>query len=525
MSRNPQRSRLIFGCICAAILVASGLMPARVDANDATTYTKIEGGIPFEPRSGVLYQASYDTSVYCVPFAPSPPTRFFSLERCLSDKSLNLEITNMLAPCDTEVSLPCIENIFKKNESQGWSPGVYVGETKFQRWSFLKFGPFPQYNTGIAYQGNFYTFPAIDGDSDDLYAVMPSFTQWVKRNTQWEGEGTEDAHLSMTIRAVKKIEGKEFKYLPPFNDDPECNAVNLLTECWRYTSNPMTNQFKVILRLPGITTNWRARVFQPDVKIERVKGGRQPIRLIVTGSPMSTPVLKVLLDNSISADQAECKQFLKFSNRVGTGLCESKNVFLSISPNDPENTAKVLRAMPRLDIATDTIDEWSIDTYIFSRKQPCVDEFTAPIIASSNAMSYSQFPIFSKNDQSFDYMVAGPHLNPDGSIFRGVFSMLISKDYLKCFYPSVPTTFKVSLTVIEQDGQSVNAVTVLGADDKYLRLSATNFTYSKKIIRVKFENGTARNTSPKKVIVCVKGTVVRQLTGASTCPKGFKIKK
>ena len=145
--------------------------------------------------------------------------------------------------------------------------------------------------------------------------------------------------------------------------------------------------------------------------------------------------------------------------------------------------------------------------------------------AASNALTYSSKPIWNTSG-SLDYEVSGPHFMPDKLIFRGVYSLILSKEYVSCLWGLSKPDFKASLEVIDQDGVASNAVTVIGTDDKYVRLSATGFTFSQKTLKVEFFNTAKALNNPKKKITCVKGKTVRTIAGVKpVCPKGFKVKK
>jgi hypothetical protein len=185
---------------------------------------------------------------------------------------------------------------------------------------------------------------------------------------------------------------------------------------------------------------------------------------------------------------------------------------------------------PEFNVATDIVDDWQVamnfdeglsqNNYGLCEKQGLFNGFV-----SSNALTYSAKPIFDSKLSSLNYVVAGPHFIPDKSVFNGLYSMIITKDYAKCIWGLSNSVFKASLEVIDQDGATSNVVTIIGTDDKYVRLSATGFTFSQKTLKVKFFNTAKALNDSKKKITCVKGKTVRTITGVKpVCPKGFKVK-
>ena len=115
---------------------------------------------------------------------------------------------------------------------------------------------------------------------------------------------------------------------------------------------------------------------------------------------------------------------------------------------------------------------------------------------------------------------------PDNSVFSGLYSMILTRDYAKCIWGLSNPVFNASVQVVDQDGVVSTAVTTIGVDEEFIRFSATGFTFSTKIMKVKFfKTKKELDQSKKKIITCVKNQKVSQFVGVASCPKGFKIKK
>ena len=115
---------------------------------------------------------------------------------------------------------------------------------------------------------------------------------------------------------------------------------------------------------------------------------------------------------------------------------------------------------------------------------------------------------------------------PDNSVFSGLYSMILTKDYAKCIWGLSSPVFNASVQVVDQDGVVSTAVTTISVDEEFIRFSATGFTFSTKIMKVKFlEIKKELDQSKKKSITCVKNKKVSRFVGVASCPKGFKIKK
>jgi hypothetical protein len=107
-------------------------------------------------------------------------------------------------------------------------------------------------------------------------------------------------------------------------------------------------------------------------------------------------------------------------------------------------------------------------------------------------------------------------------------------DYARCLYGFTNAPVAASISILSADGTSQIATTVLGERDGWLYLSANNFTFSSPTLKVKLTQASAPKAPPsapvqtgasKKTISCIKGKVVKKVTGANPkCPTGYKKK-
>jgi hypothetical protein len=165
------------------------------------------------------------------------------------------------------------------------------------------------------------------------------------------------------------------------------------------------------------------------------------------------------------------------------------------------------------------------------------DEFTG--IVSTNSTQYlAGPPVFNKATDELEYKVAGPHLLPNGELSRGTYDLTLRSDFAKCLYGISGTAFKATISVISDNGQSINAVTTVGEKNGWVNLSAKGFTYSSPTIKVKLSQDTptpsatptptATATSKpaalkKTSINCVKGKMTKKVTAVNPkCPTGYK---
>ena len=466
---------------------------------------------------------------------PSKP-----MSECLNDASLILRIKNSLAPCNAVVTIPCIEEIFMRNPSSNWSKGVHSALEPGLRFGTRapRYGPFPQWETGIERRGNFYTFPENNADPGALYEVAPVLDRGVEF-----GNLMDPTSLNISLRVVEDLSGNTILMPGAFSSGAEftseivrCNAVSVSSGggCWRYRKNSIENQFKLVLRLPSPPQGWlTGRLFQPEIAVESVKDAKaQPYRVTLVASPVPTPRIVKNYYSDVPAEANRCLLIYPGYKYCVTGSLIGAVGWRSFGKigTNPLDYNMQFRRDPEMNIADDIVDDFQVNMNFRRNIQStssnrCQLPNTISGFASSNAMTYSTYPIWD-NSGSLNYEVAGPHFMPDKSIFKGVYSLILSKEYVKCLWGLSNPVFRASLEVIDQDGATSNAVTVIGTDEKYIRLSATGFTFSQKTLKVKFFNSAKSLRDSKKKRICAKGNAFRTITGTKPiCPKGFKVKK
>jgi hypothetical protein len=119
-----------------------------------------------------------------------------------------------------------------------------------------------------------------------------------------------------------------------------------------------------------------------------------------------------------------------------------------------------------------------------------------------------------------NYEVMGVHKDLNGEVQRGQYDLIMRSDAARCLYRFSSAPVSGTITVVDSNGQPQVATTTLGESRGWLRLSAKNFTFSNKTVRVKL-------TQPRRsTINCVSTTQpvkTRKITGLNPrCPDGFR---
>ena len=158
-------------------------------------------------------------------------------------------------------------------------------------------------------------------------------------------------------------------------------------------------------------------------------------------------------------------------------------------------------------------------------------------IVTTNSTTYSEGPP-ALIGGTLNYQVASPHFNPDGSVFKGNYNLVMRSDVARCLYHFTKAPINATVSVISANGQPEVATTVVSEKDGWLSLSANNFEFSAPNVQVKLTQEapapaptTATSTSPKSSktnpkstqITCVKGKLSKVLS-TKTCPNGYKKK-
>ena len=533
--------RISISILFITCLLFSGFSaaPLRADAVEARKYLRLQAGIGAFYSTGVDYRFDENSYANCSPYDVGHP--FFNndgrtklLNECLEDPSLDLMIRNTLSPCSADITVPCIEEVLARNPNTDWIRGNFSGY--FDDYRQASFGAIPQFETSEQHDRNLYTFPGLANDLNQLFVVQPLRKIFYNR-------GIYDVEsMDVSLHAVRKTADKhDQKQRFNFTGSSEeygkeilsCTYLNIYRgDCWDYAANSLSHQFKIVLRLPRLPFGWlTGRLYSPDIKFELIPGGvAQPYRVTLTGSPVPTPVI----DKTYFLDEPQSdsicttvSQELRLPDRNGC------NVQTQIMPFHITQYENLKNKIPELDFATRIVDDWHVSlTYPKNVKKDVVgtgcqaNPHIFKGFVGSNALTYDQYPKFDMALNSLDYMVGGPHYMPDKSVFSGLYSMMITREYAKCIWGLSSPVFNASVQVVDQDGVVSTAVTTIGIDDQFVRFSATGFTFSQKIMKVKFfKTKKELDQSKKRNITCVKNRKVSRFVGVASCPKGFKVKK
>ena len=121
------------------------------------------------------------------------------------------------------------------------------------------------------------------------------------------------------------------------------------------------------------------------------------------------------------------------------------------------------------------------------------------------------------------YQVGGVHRNWKNEVITGNYDLVLRSESARCLYGFSSAPISATVSVVNNQGESFVATTVVSERNGWLKLAARGFTFSEKTIRVRLTQ--ARQTNPV-TITCVKGKQTRVVKAVRpSCPKGFSQRK
>ena len=332
-------------------------------------------------------------------------------------------------------------------------------------------------------------------------------------------------------------------------------------ECLTPRAFPTGTSFKLDVRFSRQPLGWlHGRLMDPSVAITRsassylVSVEAKPVKVPAISHEAKYSELPVAVrdfwDNLETRCVARNGCGKRSSNNYSLPLKSQSSIFTSLSFGD--------QALEALKVYLPLVDDkaaaipgvWSWRTlgqWELENSNKCLlDGEGVKGIVTTNASVYSAGPP-SFADGELRYRVAAPHNAPDGSVFKGDYSLSIDSKVARCLYNYSSAPISATVSVIGTDGAKSVATTTVSERDGWLNLVARNFEFSSPVIVVKVTQeksetksevtGTstpsatstakpAKNVAGQKItIVCKKGKVEKEISSRNPkCPNGFKRK-
>ncbi len=404
-----------------------------------------------------------------------------------------IQYSVLMAPVCAETKRNCIEEVFATGPDGRKISGQflrYTGLEKFEIPANRTIG-----NPAGASSAIWKIPGAINALGTDLYEVhlnMEGGLVEFRDGRLVSGFRLQDRTFNTQIRPVASESDRA-------NDDPN-------------NSMPLDFSFGVSAILPDSIMTWYSgRVEDANVDYKRLSGGYNEIT--ITGKPMTIPIFTP----SIKKGQAT-EELLKIYHwcRAEESSCDgfytqgmgSQNFLEPWRPlmGDKASNSRAVWAMrsvqPIFSGASNTPNYYA-----------CARRDRLAGISTTNAMLHSGALPKYKNG-FFSYEVSGLHYEPDGvTEFQGHYEMSMNEELARCMFGFPKAPLYASVSVRNKSGTKSIATVATGVKDGKLRLTASNFTFSRKVIRMQ--------VSAKGFASCVRGDTVRYVKG-TRCPGGFK---
>ena len=104
----------------------------------------------------------------------------------------------------------------------------------------------------------------------------------------------------------------------------------------------------------------------------------------------------------------------------------------------------------------------------------------------------------------------------------GSYDLILNSTVARCLYGFTNAPIGATVSVVNNEGGSQVATTIITEKDGFFRMGAYGFGFSSPLIKMKITQSAQAST---QTITCVKGTLTKKVTGSSpTCPSGYKKK-
>jgi len=478
---------------------------------------------------------------------------------------------SQLSMCTGVVTSDCVSSVFIKDSNGILTEGKFVenypGETRFS------YKGDPSINLPPGDSSFIVDFPALPHKGGTQYLVIVSMLGYRGFN---EPKFTlED--FATAIYAVSKVSGNYSMAQP---EDKTQVGTTLYGRAWKaggWTNEGGVNkrascvqsagtscliswplslntEFGVTLKLRTQIAGWiHGRL--TDARAEITKAGDSDQLITIAGKPSVVPGLFAWFKKSELP--APLKNHYATDNRVdsnGNGYASNSGIgdgpeglpysILKTAFGYDEGGMREVRAW--LDSVGDKAayapTVWTVKNIRSGTQfEKCMkgQESLSGIVSTNSTMYIGAPPTFNQAEQTLDYQVTSPHFLPDGSVFKGMYNLVIKSEVARCIYGFSDAPVSATISIVSSDGTNQVATTLFGERNGWMYLSANNFTFSAPTLKVKLTQEVAKaepspvpsaSASPiavakKTTITCVRGKTSKKVTAVKpVCPTGYKKK-
>jgi len=471
-----------------------------------------------------------------------------------NSKYQSMRIDSVIPPCSIDSSSACVKSFALKLSDGTVVTGspltqIPIGAKTFTAKNFS--------GTGTTYNGSVpWIWSAENKDGASAGYLLRGFIRnyaeksssgWVLTKPTFNFEiiplsleGT--SKISVPPRLEDFPYGKEgFRAVRGVSIQPSCVAHDV-GKCFHRSNFPANSRVLLDLKLPNSLSGWvSGRLNKPNVVSEVIDTNFDLVKVEAGAG------LDIVAGNWVSWREVPESFFTKSDgsqNDIGYGRLNGAATVYSGDVDALEVYQLWQKYFP--DKALIIFPSWTISSTTVDTAQSCAKTKGLQGVVATNASAYSPgAPDFNKESQTLDYKVAAPHFAPDGKTENlGTYGLSMRADLVQCLYGVTEVPSRVEVTITNAtNGESKGSTVELFRNGNWVYLSAEGFTYSSPTLKVKLvqekkveaaapaTNSTQSNAAvapkvaTKKSISCVKGKIIRKITGTNPkCPTGFKKK-
>lgn len=305
--------------------------------------------------------------------------------------------------------------------------------------------------------------------------------------------------------------------------------------------NDSNFQSRLTLNLKSEPSTWiKTHLTESTAAISRsaTQADRFLLRVTGTSSKLPSTSMSIAYADEIRRDKL-CSTWTNKSGFCSPDNKMSYGVFLSTlgTQNIPstglfEQYASKINLFPELDRATKEENFWM---FSFSMANPpqlqgCpIASGIYGLVGGNSMLNSDDIPYWNPTTQTVEFTVASPHYRPNGEVAKGFYEMQLNEKVARCLWGTKITPQNVSLSVIDDKGESKVAVATTAVRDGMVIFRASGFTYSISTLRATLKKPeSAKATKKAKLarrISCVKNGLTKlQPKGATTCPRSWRKK-
>lgn len=394
---------------------------------------------------------------------------------CAPTANKQLSTNSVLGICQSAEEIGCIEDVQISIGSTPRQAMVNLGpigeETYFSEISSLQV---PRGSSPSRWQ-------APDGTHYLVTAHV--FNSFLYLANQWSPASSSGFTLQVKRVSPSATLAPNVPTLYPDRVDPTRNVIGVTVP--EFTSLKFLDQtaFTIKVRLPDAVSGWfQARLKDGVIGSTALSGNR-------TVYEFSGSVAPVIVAGGV-VRYADLPPDFFSTNYPNQGFESSKGSSLSFPPGSGTSSLQVYNLwLPYLgERALTTINQWNVRSVSSTVSDSCFSSLKGVTgFLSTNAAAFvGNPPIWDPATGSLDYKVAAPHLDENGNVNVGNYTLSFPVAAAKCLYGSTELPPTVDVTVGEE-GIDPNFAAKVGLTESngWVNFSATGFHYSSPTIKVK----------------------------------------